>query len=179
MGQRQHDAAFDHALLGFHAGHLVPEALAHDPAAECGQQSGVGGSHVVDPVEVAKIRPFGVPAVEKCGGPGGVLGQQSADAPRPQGAHPLLQLGEQCTADAAVTPPTAQRDHRDPGTFAADLGDRHADELIVDDRHHGRLTTARGRDHLRDREGGGRLGRLPALIPDRDGLVEVVVVEVA
>src|SRR5690606_38671692 len=57
--------------------------------------------------------------------------------------------------------------------------DRHADQLIADDRDDGGLPGSGGRDHLGDRERRWRLAGFAALVPDRDRLIEVVVVTIA
>ncbi|EQD84985.1 transposase [Saccharopolyspora erythraea D] len=98
-------------------------------------------------------------------------------AMHPMAAQLLLQLAQQRAADAAVAPPRVEGEHRQPGALTLHLGRRHTDHVLTHDRHHRRVTRPSDRDHLGGRE--DRLSTLPALIPDVDRLVEVVIVKIA
>ncbi len=110
--------------------------------------------------------------------PGGVGGQQGADAAHPARPQPSFQFGQEGAADPTLAPAGGERDQQDPGAFAVRLRHGHADQFVTDDRDHRGLTALDRGHHLGDREGGPLVGR-PALVPDLDRLVEIVIVVVA
>lgn len=176
--QRQHDPAFDGLLLAFHARHGLPEAAGQQSATELGEPARLVRPQGVEQLVIDQPVTTGVAGVLERRRTGSPFGQRRADPANPRRPQPPLQVREQRAADSAAAPPRTQSHQQHPGAVALRLGHRHPDQLVTDRGYHRGLSRPGRRHHFRNGEHRFGVLRCPALIPDLDRLVQVVIVEV-
>jgi hypothetical protein len=105
-------------------------------------------------------------------------GQEAGDPVGPRRDQPPFQLGQHRAADALAAPARGQADPHQLRAGPADGADHRADDLLADYRHDRGRVRAHGADQVGDTEH-GRSSAGRRVIPQPDGRIEVILVEVA